>query len=148
MSAQRSKDPKKQVGACIVNSERIIVGIGYNGFPRGCADELLPWAKLSKSGDLLQTKTPYVVHAEANAILNRNASTLAGCHLYVTMYPCCECCKLIIQSGIRAVTFLEAKPTDGGQAQPLYAAAARMFDMAGVSVTKFVRGSSEPLVLL
>jgi len=135
LSAQRSKDPKKQVGACIVDANKVVVGIGYNGFPRGCPDDALPWAKLSASGNVLETKVPYVVHAEANAILNTNARSLHGAHLYVTMYPCCECAKLIIQSGIRRVTFYEAKSTeDSGSKDVLYKAAARMLSLAGLEV--------------
>jgi dCMP deaminase len=106
-----------------------------------CPDDALPWAKLSLSGDVLETKTPYVVHAEANAILNKNASTLAGAHLYVTLYPCCECAKLIIQSGIREVTYAESKgagSTAGSAAvDPLYVAAARMLQLAGVVVRQW-----------
>ena len=78
LSAQRSKDPNKQVGACIVNQEQIILGIGYNGFPRGCKDFDLPWSKESPSGNPLDTKFPYVCHAEMNAILNSNHSNLRG----------------------------------------------------------------------
>jgi deoxycytidylate deaminase len=78
LSAQRSKDPNKQVGACIVSQDHIILGIGYNGFPRGCADGQLPWAKKHSGGDQLGTKYPYVVHAEANALLNKNAAVVAG----------------------------------------------------------------------
>ena len=78
LSAQRSKDPNKQVGACIVNKEQIILGIGYNGFPRGCTDQDLPWAKVSESGNPLDTKFPYVCHAEMNAILNSNNTNLRG----------------------------------------------------------------------
>jgi len=76
LSAMRSKDPNKQVGACIVSDNNIIVGIGYNGFPRGCPDTGLPWAKLSRNDDILETKYPYVVHAEANALLNKNATSV------------------------------------------------------------------------
>jgi deoxycytidylate deaminase len=118
-------------------------------FPRGCADDALPWAKASAAGDVLETKTPYVVHAEANAILNKNASTLNGAHLYVTMYPCCECAKLIIQAGIREVTFYEAKncnsAVNGGVPDPLYVAAARMLQLAGVAVRQ--HRAQVPLVL-
>uniref|UniRef100_A0A804QY48 dCMP deaminase n=1 Tax=Zea mays TaxID=4577 RepID=A0A804QY48_MAIZE len=98
LSAERSKDPNRQVGACLVSQEGIILGIGYNGFPRGCSDDKLPWAKKSASGDPLETKFPsYVVHAEVNAILNTNHASAAGQKLYVTMFPCNECAKIIIQ---------------------------------------------------
>lgn len=109
LSAQRSKDPSKQVGACIVSPARIILGIGYNGFPRGCADSRLPWAKRATSGGALATKYPYVCHAEMNAILNKNAANVAGATMYVTMFPCNECSKLLIQAGIREVVFYEVR---------------------------------------
>lgn len=94
-----------QVGACIVNPDRIILGIGYNGFPRGCSDDALPWAKLASDGDPLKTKYPYVCHAEMNAILNKNNSNLHGASIYVSMYPCNECAKLIIQASAAFPTF-------------------------------------------
>ncbi|KAG7954240.1 hypothetical protein I3843_11G006800 [Carya illinoinensis] len=97
LSAERSKDPNRQVGACLVSENGVILGIGYNGFPRGCADDKLSWAKKSKTGDPLETKYPYVCHAEVNAILNTNHASAAGQRLYVTMFPCNECAKLIIQ---------------------------------------------------
>ncbi|MEW5307253.1 MAG: hypothetical protein WDW36_009661 [Sanguina aurantia] len=109
LSSQRSKDPNKQVGACIVSAEQVILGIGYNGFPRGCPDSTLPWAKKSASGDPLDTKYPYVVHAEANALLNKNAASVKGACVYVTMFPCNECAKLLIQAGITEVIYHEGK---------------------------------------
>ncbi|KAJ8449577.1 hypothetical protein Cgig2_005599 [Carnegiea gigantea] len=78
LSAQRSKDPNRQVGACLVSQNGVILGIGYNGFPRGCSDDKLPWAKKSRNGDALETKYPYVCHAEVNAILNTNHASAAG----------------------------------------------------------------------
>lgn len=104
LSAQRSKDPNTQVGACIVNLKRRIVGIGYNGFPCGCSDDELPWSRVGHS--LLNTKYPYVCHAEANAILNSPAATREGSTMYVDLFPCNECAKLIIQTGIREVIYL------------------------------------------
>ncbi|RHY24298.1 hypothetical protein DYB32_008898 [Aphanomyces invadans] len=96
LSSMRSKDPSTQVGACIVNAEKKIVGIGYNGFPNGCDDDVLPWAR---QGDCpLDTKYPYVCHAEMNAILNKNATSVKGCTIYVALFPCNECAKLIIQA--------------------------------------------------
>ena len=104
LSAFRSKDPNRQVGACIVDpSTYRIVGIGYNGLPIGISDEALPWARSADSW--LDTKYPYVCHAEVNAILNKNCESLAGCRLYVTLFPCNECAKLIIQSRIGEVVF-------------------------------------------
>jgi dCMP deaminase len=96
-----------QVGACIVGGRRnVILGIGYNGFPRGCPDDKLSWAKKSKKGQL-GTKYPFVVHAEANALLNTNHADLNGASVYVTMFPCNECAKLLIQAGIKEVVFHE-----------------------------------------
>lgn len=101
LTSQRSKDPVTQVGACIVNSENKIVGIGYNGFPRGISDNDLPWGKI---GDFLDTKYPYVCHAEMNSILNAYGS-VKNCTLYTTLFPCNECTKLLIQSGIKEVIY-------------------------------------------
>jgi len=101
------------VGACIVNPDRIILGIGYNGFPRGCSDDALPWAKLATDGDPLKTKYPYVCHAEMNAILNKNNSNLHGASIYVSMYPCNECAKLIIQASPRALTYTPGRLQGG-----------------------------------
>lgn len=109
LSAQRSKDPAKQVGACIVNQNKVICGIGYNGFPRGCPDRELPWAKRSRNGDPLETKYPYVCHAEMNAILNKNGASVEGATVYVTMFPCNECAKLLIQAGVAEIVFHEDK---------------------------------------
>ncbi|KAG7392201.1 hypothetical protein PHYBOEH_006455 [Phytophthora boehmeriae] len=97
LSAMRSKDPSTQVGACIVNPEKKIVGIGYNGFPNGCDDDDLPWARESATNSPLDTKYPYVCHAEMNAILNKNSTDVKGCTIYVALFPCNECAKLIIQ---------------------------------------------------
>jgi len=100
LSAKRSKDPVTQVGACIVDSQNRIVAIGYNGFPRNCSDDVFPWSKAKKGSqefDPLEDKKMYVVHAEANAILNSNGMSLSGTRLYTTLFPCNECAKLIIQ---------------------------------------------------
>lgn len=93
LSAHRSKDPNTKVGACIVNENKRIVGIGYNGFPYGCNDDVYPW---ERDGDFLNTKYPYVVHAEPNAILN-STSSLEGATLYVSLFPCHECMKLLFK---------------------------------------------------
>ncbi|PRW45007.1 Deoxycytidylate deaminase isoform A [Chlorella sorokiniana] len=142
LSAQRSKDPNKQVGACIVDANNVICGIGYNGFPRGCADSQLPWAKRAASGDPLDTKYPYVCHAEMNALLNKNGASVAGARVYVTMFPCNECAKLMIQAGIKEVVYHEAKgearrsdsPITGGNfnRDQQYAASQRLLALAGV----------------
>ncbi|MDR2822252.1 MAG: dCMP deaminase family protein [Acholeplasmatales bacterium] len=105
LSSLRSKDPNTKVGACIVNSKNHIIGIGYNGMPYGCKDSEFPW---DNQGEFLDTKYPYVVHAEANAILN-STSSLDGATIYVTLFPCNECCKLIIQSGIKNIIYKDNK---------------------------------------
>lgn len=105
LSSKRSKDPKTQVGACIVNKDYKIVGIGYNGFPKHISDDDFPW---KDEGRFLETKYPYVVHAEANAILNATQN-LKDCTLYVTLFPCNECTKLIIQSGIKELIYVSNK---------------------------------------
>ncbi len=105
LSAMRSKDPNTQVGACIVNAKKRVVGIGYNGFPTGVDDTEFPW---NKEGNLYESKYAYVVHAELNAILNAN-DKLDGCTLYVSLFPCNECAKAIIQSGIRRIVYEDDK---------------------------------------
>uniref|UniRef100_A0A8C9RSN5 Deoxycytidylate deaminase n=1 Tax=Scleropages formosus TaxID=113540 RepID=A0A8C9RSN5_SCLFO len=111
LSAQRSKDPSSQVGACIVNPENKIVGIGYNGMPNGCDDDLLPWSR--EAPDRLDTKYPYVCHAELNAIMNKNSADVKGCTMYVALFPCNECAKLIIQAARHPHRHMRS-PTDGG----------------------------------
>lgn len=101
LSAMRSKDPSTQVGAAIVDQEHKVVGIGYNGFPIGCSDDEFPW---SRDGGMLESKYAFVVHAELNAILN-STRDLHGCTLYVSLFPCNECAKAIIQSGIRRIVY-------------------------------------------
>jgi dCMP deaminase len=136
LSAKRSKDPSTQVGACIVNKTKRIIGIGYNGFPVGCSDDLLPW---SREGDFLDTKYPYVCHAEMNAITNAsNKPDLDGASLYVSLFPCNECAKLIVQVGIKAVVFLSDKYADDEK----FVAARRIFDMAGVQYRQLVPTTS------
>ncbi len=109
-SAQRSKDNNTQVGACIVNGEHKIVAVGYNGMPIGCNDDDMPWEREGETS--LDTKYPFVCHAELNAILNRNSADLKGCTLYVTLFPCNECAKAIIQSGIKKVVYKSNKYAD------------------------------------
>jgi dCMP deaminase len=129
LSSQRSKDAQTQVGACIVNRDQRVVGIGYNGLPFGCEDEDYPW---EREGDFLNTKYPYVVHAEPNAILNSTQS-LKNCTLYVTLFPCHECAKLIIQSGIKEVVYMEDK-YNGSDSN---LASKRMFTSSGVNFRKY-----------
>lgn len=124
LSAMRSKDPSCQVGACIVNQDNIICGIGYNGFPKNCPDNALPW---SKSDDRINNKHSYVIHAEVNAILNKNIHNLNGCILYSTHFPCNECTKIIIQSGIKEILYLNDK---------LDEASIVMLDLVGIKYSK------------
>ena len=125
LSAERSKDPNTQVGACIVDSKKRIVGVGYNGFPTGCSDDELPWAR---DGNFLDVKYPYVCHAELNAILNSVGRNLSGSSIYVALFPCNECAKAIIQSGIREVVYLSNKYADTDSIK----ASKKMFEMVGV----------------
>ncbi|MBR0141344.1 MAG: dCMP deaminase family protein [Ruminococcus sp.] len=131
LSAQRSKDNNTQVGACIVNDEHKIVSVGYNGMPIGCDDDEMPWERSADSS--LDTKYPYVCHAELNAILNRNSANLNGCTLYVTLYPCNECAKAIIQSGIKRIVYLSNKYADTDSSK----AAAFMFNKCGIAVDEY-----------
>ena len=128
LSALRSKDPNTKVGACIVNKTKRLVGIGYNGFPVGCSDDEFPWGR---DGEFLKTKYPFVVHAEANAILNSTAD-LHGSTIYVSLFPCHECSKLIIQSGIKEIVYLSDKynGTESDQA------AKKMLEAGGVKWRK------------
>ena len=139
LSAKRSKDPGTQVGACIVNDKNKIVGAGYNGLPIGCDDNEFPW---SKEGSFLDTKYPYVCHAELNAILNNIGMDLYGCKIYTALFPCNECSKAIIQSGIKEVIYLSDKysSTDSARASRL------MLEKAGVQCRK-VESELSALVL-
>ncbi len=136
LSAKRSKDPNTQVGACIVNDKNKIVGAGYNGLPIGCNDDEFPW---SKQGDFLETKYPYVCHAELNAILNNIGMDLKGCKIYTALFPCNECTKAIIQSGITEVVYLSDK-YDGSDAS---IASKKMLDTAGVKYRKVIASIQE-----
>lgn len=133
LSAQRSKDNNTQVGACIANSDNKIVAVGYNGMPTGCNDDDMPWERTGDS--VLDTKYPFVCHAELNAILNRNEASLRECTLYVTLFPCNECAKAIIQSGIKKVVYLEDKYANTDST----IAAKIMFDKCGVDYESFAR---------
>ena len=126
LSAKRSKDPNTQVGACCINKDKRIIGIGYNGFPKGCSDDVFPWGKTDKS--FINTKYPYVVHAEANAILNSSTS-LKGATLYVSLFPCNECAKLVIQSGVKHIIYM----SDKYNGTDMNIASKKMLDAAGVT---------------
>lgn len=131
LSAKRSKDPNTQVGACIVNDKNRIVGAGYNGLPAGCHDDEFPWAK---QGGFLETKYAFVCHAELNAILNNIGMDLQGCRIYTALFPCNECSKSIIQSGIKEVIYLSDK-YEGTESSK---ASRWMLESAGVSYRKVV----------
>ncbi|MBR2889186.1 MAG: dCMP deaminase family protein [Oscillospiraceae bacterium] len=140
LAAKRSKDPNTQVGACIVSQDNIIISTGYNGMPKGCSDDEFPW---DRSGDCdADTKYPYVVHAELNAILNANGRDLRGSRIYVALFPCNECAKAIIQSGIQEVHYLSDKYAD----TMLNLVSKRMLDAAGVKY-KRLRTNVESVTL-
>ena len=127
LAARRSKDPSTQVGACIVSPDNIIISTGYNGMPKGCSDDEFPWERTGE-----ETKYPYVVHAELNAILNANGRDLRGSRIYVALFPCNECAKAIIQSGIKEVLYLSDKYKD----TMMNLVSKRMLDAAGVKYTQ------------
>lgn len=136
LSAGRSKDSNTQVGACIVSDENKILSVGYNGMPTGCCDDDMPW---DREGDFLDTKYPFVCHAELNAILNRSTGSLKNSRIYVTLFPCNECAKAIIQSGIREVIYMDDKyaDTDGVRASK------KMFKMSGVATRQYEKSERE-----
>jgi len=139
LSAQRSKDPSTQVGACIANEANKIVGVGYNGFPRGCDDDELPW---NREGDFLNTKYPYVCHAEVNAVLNSISKDLTNCRIFVDLFPCNECTKVIIQSGIKEVIYLSDKYSD---TEPVKASK-RMLELSGVKYRQLTPTNNSLLI--
>lgn len=125
LASKRSKDPNTQVGACIVDKDNIILSTGYNGFPYGCSDDEFPWAREGND-----TKYSYVVHAELNAILNSRGKDLKGAKLYVDLFPCNECAKAIIQSGISELVYLYNKYPDSSATL----ASQRMLSSAGIKL--------------
>lgn len=130
LSGMRSKDPNSQVGCCIVSQENKILSMGYNGFPIGCSDDEFPW---EREGDPLDTKYLYVTHSELNAILNYSGGSLAGAKLYVSLFPCNECAKAIIQSGIKEVIY----DSDKYARTPGVIASKKLFDAAGVKYYQY-----------
>ena len=130
LSAERSKDPNTRVGACIVSNDNKILSIGYNGFPTGCSDDEFSW---EREGELGDTKYPYVCHAELNAILNYTGNTLKGSKIYVNLFPCNECAKAIIQSGIKEVIYKENKYPDSDATK----ASMKMLELTKVSYKKY-----------
>jgi dCMP deaminase len=142
LASKRSKDPNTKVGAVIVNNENRIIATGYNGFPNGIKDELLPWTKDSELYE--KTKYAYVVHAEANCLLNSVKSSLKGCIMYVTLFPCSSCTKLIIQKGIKKIVFSKncKKPESGD-----HKASVKMLELAGVEMSEYKGCTSINLTL-
>ena len=136
LSAMRSKDPHTQVGACIVSGDNKILSMGYNGFPWGCSDDEFPWRR---EGDPLEKKYFYSTHSELNAILNYRGGSLEGAKLYVTLFPCNECAKAIIQAGIVTVIYDSDKYADA----PATIASKRMMDAAGVRYYRYNRTGRE-----
>ena len=141
LSAQRSKDASTKVGACIVSSDNKILSVGYNGMPTGCPDDDMPWGR---DGAMLDTKYPFVCHAELNAILNTATGTLRGAKVYVTLFPCNECAKAIIQSGIREVVYMSDKYADSSNT----IASKKMFDMVGVKYRRYERTGRKLIIEL
>lgn len=132
LSGMRSKDPNTQVGACIVSKDNKILSMGYNGLPRGCSDDEFPWCR---EGDPLDNKYMYTAHSELNAILNYRGGSLENAKLYVTLFPCNECAKAIIQAGITTVVYDDDKYATSASV----IASKRMFDAAGVRYYRYQR---------
>ena len=139
LAAKRSKDPSTQVGACIVDENKRILSTGYNGFPKGCSDDDFPWGRDESEGE---TKYPFVVHAELNAILNNRGKSLVGSTVYVGLFPCNECAKAIIQAGIKEVVYLSDKYAN----TPSTLNSKRMLAAAGIKLTK-LNSATEAITL-
>ena len=137
LSGMRSKDPNTQVGCCIVSQDNKILSMGYNGLPTGCSDDVFPWGR--EGDDPLETKYVYTVHSELNAILNYRGGSLEGAKLYVSLFPCNECAKAIIQTGIKEVVYLSDKYAESDST----IASKRMFDMVGVKYRAFEKEEKE-----
>ena len=133
--AERSKDPSTQAGAVITDQSNVVIGLGYNGFPRGVDNDTFSW---EREGDFLDTKYAYICHAEANAIYNSNGK-IKNCKVYCTLFPCNECAKAIIQNGVTEVVFESDKYHD----VPAFIASRRMLDAAGVKYRQYISDSSK-----
>lgn len=133
LSAMRSKDPHTCVGACIVDKNNKILSVGYNGMPHGCSDDIYPWG--STADDPLETKYLYVCHAELNALLNYTGTNLKGSKIYTTLFPCNECTKALIQSGICEVIYEDDKYADTASV----IASKKMMKSAGVLYHSYSR---------
>ena len=136
LSGMRSKDPNTQVGACIVSEDNKILSMGYNGFPKGCSDDDFPW---EREGEELETKYPFVTHSELNAILNYRGGSLEGAKIYVSLFPCNECAKAIIQAGIKTIVYDSDKYAN----TPGTRASKRMLDAAGVRYYQYQKTGRE-----
>lgn len=136
LSSMRSKDPGTQVGACIVSPNNKILSMGYNGFPIGCSDDEFPW---NREGEPLDNKYFYSTHSELNAILNYRGGSLENCKIYVTLFPCNECAKAIIQSGIKEIVYGCDKYADTSSV----IASKRMLTTAGVKITEYSKTGRE-----
>ena len=136
LSGMRSKDPNTQVGACIVSPDHQILSMGYNGFPMGCSDDEFPWAR---EGEPLENKYFYTTHSELNAILNYRGGSLEGATMYVTLFPCNECAKAIIQSGIKRLIY----DSDKYENTPSVIASKRMLKAAGVKLERYEHTNRE-----
>ncbi|MCR5615100.1 MAG: dCMP deaminase family protein [Saccharofermentans sp.] len=141
LASKRSKDPNTQVGACIVDKDNYIVSVGYNGMPLGCSDDEFPW---DRSGGTLDTKYAFVTHAELNAILNSKTANLEGSTVYVTLFPCNECTKALIQKRIGKVVYMDDKYHKTETAE----AARRMLDSAGVKYERYDPSGREITITL
>ena len=139
LSAMRSKDPHTQVGCCIVSPDHKILSMGYNGFPRGCSDDDFPW---KREGPPLENKYFYTTHSELNAILNYRGGSLEGSSLYVTLFPCNECAKAIIQAGIKEIVY----DSDKYENEPSTIASKKMLSSAGVEFRKYKRSNRELMI--
>ncbi|SFQ21084.1 dCMP deaminase [Lachnospiraceae bacterium XBB1006] len=136
LSGMRSKDPNTQVGACIVSEDNKILSMGYNGFPMGCSDDEFPW---TREGDPLENKYFYTTHSELNAILNYRGGSLEGAKLYVSLFPCNECAKAIIQAGIKTIVY----ESDKYAMTPSTIASKRMLDAAGIKYYQYQHTNRE-----
>ena len=136
LSGMRSKDPGTQVGACIVSGDNKILSMGYNGFPTGCSDDEFPW---EREGEPLESKYYFAAHSELNAILNYRGGSLEGAKIYVSLFPCNECAKAIIQAGIKTIVYDSNKYAN----TPAVIASRRMLDAAGVQYYQYKRTGRE-----
>ncbi|KKP59618.1 MAG: dCMP deaminase [Candidatus Magasanikbacteria bacterium GW2011_GWC2_34_16] len=134
--AERSKDPSTQAGAVIVNNKNVVVGMGYNGFPRGIESDQLPW---EREGSFLDTKYAYVCHAEENAVYNANSRSTEGCVTYCTLFPCNECAKTLIQNGIKEIVYESDKYNE----VDAFIASRRLLELAGIKLRQYISDTAK-----